>query len=111
MGYWKGAGLALMLDLLSVILAGGKATHEVDKQGGEYGLSQVFIAIDISRLDNFQAIPSAVAGILKDYQESMAINKEKSIVYPGERVLLTRKQNTLKGIPVQKEVWEKILSL
>jgi 3-dehydro-L-gulonate 2-dehydrogenase len=111
MGYWKGAGLALMLDLLSVILAGGKATHEVDRQGAEYGLSQVFIAIDISRLDNFQAIQAAIAGILKDYQESIAINKEKSIFYPGERVLSTRKQNTLKGIPVQKEVWAKILSL
>jgi 3-dehydro-L-gulonate 2-dehydrogenase len=33
------------------------------------------------------------------------------ILYPGERVLATRKNNLLNGIPVVKKVWEEISSL
>jgi len=32
-------------------------------------------------------------------------------VYPGERVLQTRKNNLDKGIPVLKKVWDEINSL
>ena len=50
-GYWKGAGLSLLLDLLATILSGGLSTHELSKKEVEYSLSQVFIAIDISKLE------------------------------------------------------------
>ncbi len=36
-GYWKGAGLSLLLDLLAAILSGGLATHEISKKEVEYG--------------------------------------------------------------------------
>ena len=28
-GFWKGSGLALMLDLVAALLSGGKATHQI----------------------------------------------------------------------------------
>ena len=55
-GYWKGAGLSLLLDLLATILSGGLSTYELSKKEVEYSLSQVFIAIDISKLDNIQQL-------------------------------------------------------
>jgi 3-dehydro-L-gulonate 2-dehydrogenase len=110
MGYWKGAGLALMLDILSTLLTGGKATYEVNNQDGEYGLSQVFMAIDNSRLENFQGMQAVIGKIIQDYKHSIPI-KDETIVYPGERVLSTRQHNLLNGIPVLKQVWEKVLEL
>jgi 3-dehydro-L-gulonate 2-dehydrogenase len=107
-GYWKGSGLSLLLDLLATILSGGLSTCEISKKEVEYGLSQVFIAIDISKLGNHSAIAKIIEEILNDYHQSEPINDFKKIVYPGERVLQTRKNNLANGIPVLKKVWEEI---
>lgn len=110
-GYWKGAGLALLLDLLAAILSGGLATYEISKNEVEYGLSQVFIAIDISKLGNHSAITKVIQCILNDYRQSVSINESKKIMYPGERALHTRKNNLANGIPVLKKVWNEIVVL
>ncbi len=110
-GYWKGAGLSLLLDLLAAILSGGLATHEISKKEIEYGLSQVFVAIDISKLSNHSAITKVIEGILNDYHQSVPIDEAKKIMYPGERALQTRKNNLANGIPVSKKVWDEITAL
>jgi 3-dehydro-L-gulonate 2-dehydrogenase len=110
-GYWKGAGLSLLLDLLATILSGGLSTYELSKKRVEYSLSQVFIAIDISRLDNNSGIAKAVEAIINDYHQSVPAKQSKKVVYPGERVLQTRKNNLMNGIPVLKKVWDEISAL
>lgn len=109
-GYWKGAGLALLLDILSVVLSNGLATHEIGKDKTESGLSQVFIAMDLSRLPNRSSIHTIINNIIADYQFSIPVEQDKKILYPGERVVMTRKSNE-KGIPVQKKVWDIIKGL
>jgi 3-dehydro-L-gulonate 2-dehydrogenase len=110
-GYWKGAGLSLLLDILVAMLGGGKSTYEISQLPAEYGLSQVFIAIDLKKLQHFQSIESIIDGIINDYQQSVPFDKNGAITYPGERVLQTRKHNLEFGIPVQESVWERILLL
>ncbi len=110
-GYWKGAGLSLLLDLLATILSGGWATHEISSRSSEHGLSQVFIAIDISKLGNFSGIAAAVENIILDYHQSVPAENKGRITYPGERVLQTRQENSSKGIPVIRKVWEEIEKL
>lgn len=107
-GYWKGSGLALLLDLLATILSGGLATHEISKKEAEYGLSQVFIAIDISKPGNHSSVTKIIDGIINDYHQSLPTDESKKIIYPGERVLFTRKNNLANGIPVMKKVWDEI---
>ena len=110
-GYWKGAGMALLLDLLAVILSGGLSTAEISSKEVEYGLSQVFVAIDIKKLPNRSAIPTALEAIISDYHQSIPENDNSRIHYPGERVLQTRERNLAAGIPVLKKVWEEIIQL
>ena len=43
-GFWKGSGLALVLDALAVFLTGGNSTADFDRLGQERGVSQVFLA-------------------------------------------------------------------
>src|SRR5439155_9467429 len=50
-GFWKGSGLSIVLDLVAALLSGGRATHQVSTDPEqETGLSQMFIAIDASTL-------------------------------------------------------------
>lgn len=110
-GYWKGAGLSLLLDIFATLLAGGLSTAEVSKNAVEYGLSQIFIAIDIKKLPNFPVINATVANIIEDYKTSIPANGNNEIVYPGERVLKIRNENLRNGIPVHQKIWEAIQAL
>jgi 3-dehydro-L-gulonate 2-dehydrogenase len=110
-GYWKGAGLSLLLDILATVLSGGFAVHEITKKEAEFGLSQVFISIDISKLGSSAAIVKAVENIIADYKNSIPANEKDAILYPGERVLATRKRNNENGIPVLQKIWNAVLQL
>jgi 3-dehydro-L-gulonate 2-dehydrogenase len=110
-GFWKGAGLALLLDILAAGLSGGLSTHEISSKEIEYSLSQVFMAIDISKLGNHSAVATVIENILNDYHQSVPADDKKKIVYPGQRVLQTRQKNLQQGIPVLKEVWKTIIEL
>ncbi|MEJ7766268.1 MAG: 3-dehydro-L-gulonate 2-dehydrogenase [Chitinophagaceae bacterium] len=110
-GYWKGAGLSLLLDILATILSAGQSTRNITQSGSESGVSQVFIAIDISRLNNSSSISSVVNQIIEDYHQSVPATSKDQVLYPGERVLNTRKENLLKGIPVTTRVWNEILGM
>ena len=110
-GYWKGAGLSLLLDILATILSGGLSTHEISKREAECGLSQLFVAIDIKRLPQHSAIPKIIDNVITDYKQSVPQDAITSITYPGERVLQTRQRNLEKGIPVMQQVWNEILKL
>jgi 3-dehydro-L-gulonate 2-dehydrogenase len=107
-GYWKGAGLSLLLDILAAVLSGGLSVHEITQQATEMAVSQVFIAIDVNKLGNRSAIAQVVKNIITDYHQSIT-DGNKRISFPGERVLQTRSNNLANGIPVLKEVWEKVL--
>lgn len=98
-GFWKGSGLSLVLDMIAAGISGGLATHEIPADPElETGISQVFIAI--------RAEPNGIAErIIED------LRSEEGVSYPGERTLAVRKENMEKGIPVEQEIWEQICSL
>lgn len=110
-GYWKGAGLSLLLDILATILSAGLSTHKLSQLEAEYGVSQVFIAIDIKKLSNFPAIENTISGIIEDLKKSIPMEENNEIRYPGERVVQTRNENLKNGIPVNNEVWKEICKL
>lgn len=110
-GYWKGAGLSLLLDILATILSAGRSTKELSELEAEYGVSQVFIAIDTKKLSNFPAIEKTVQEIISDVKNSVHDEMQPEIRYPGERVVKSRNENLKKGIPIIKNIWDDILNL
>jgi 3-dehydro-L-gulonate 2-dehydrogenase len=109
-GYWKGAGLSLLLDILATMLSGGLSVSEISKQPAETKVSQVFIAINLTGLSHHQRMANLVKQIIDDYHLSVA-DRGGKIRYPGERILQTRKTNLENGVPVLKNVWAEILAL
>lgn len=108
-GYWKGAGMSLLLDILATILSGGLSTHEVSKKEAEHALSQVYIAIDIKKLGHFPAIATSLEQIIQDYHTSQPTDTGKSIRYPGEHIRRIREKNIASGIPVSRKIWDEVL--
>ena len=111
MGYWKGSGLSIMLDLIAAILSDGDPTPRLEHSGDEYGLSQVFMTWSLDTLKN-SAVADTLTREVIDYIHSAVPAKEgESIYYPGERTLKTRVENLEKGIPVIDSVWEKVCGM
>lgn len=103
-GFWKGAGLSLMLDVLAAVLSGGRSTHEIPADSlQETDLSQVFVAIDPAALGNESL--AIVERIVEDLRRTAPVDGER-VTYPGERTLETRWRNLKEGIPVEPSIWE-----
>jgi 3-dehydro-L-gulonate 2-dehydrogenase len=99
-GYWKGSGLSLLLDIVATALSGGLSVSEITAQGAERNLSQVFIAIESGNAD------AIVRNIIADFKES-----GPAVRYPGENVLKTRATNLIEGVSVLASVWSEIKAL
>ncbi|MBN1868225.1 3-dehydro-L-gulonate 2-dehydrogenase [Candidatus Sumerlaeota bacterium] len=110
-GYWKGAGLSMMLDLIAALLSGGNAIQQIAALGAECMLSQVFIAIDVDRIVGHENRNRVVHEILEYAAGSEPAGPDERVYFPGERTLLTRAENLAKGVPVDPEIWEGILRL
>jgi 3-dehydro-L-gulonate 2-dehydrogenase len=110
-GYWKGSGLALLLDVVAALLSGGCATFQIPADPEkETRLSQVFIAIDPQTLGQGNDGASLTDQIMQHLHLS-APREGGPVRYPGERVLQTRKENLAKGIPVEPGIWRDVQAL
>lgn len=110
-GYWKGAGMSLLLDIVTTVLSGGLSTSEVSKLKAEHALSQTYIAFDLSKLRNNNSIQESVKQIIDDYHTSVPVDEGKQVRYPGERIKHDRDVNRKNGIPVSEKIWNEILDL
>ena len=110
-GYWKGSGLSLMLDLVASALSGGRTARQVGELPTETGLSQVFIAIDVKNMPDGEAFTERVKDTLKDMQTSTPADPARPVYYPGLNMMRTRADNMANGIPVEESVWEGVLKL
>jgi len=110
-GYWKGSGLALVLDLLSSLVSGGDSTSEISKRQEETGVSQVFMAIDIvSRMGEADSARK-IDEILRDFRDTTPIEETSKVRFPGQGMIATRRENLSKGIPVDRDLWKEIREL
>jgi len=95
-GSWKGSGLSMLLDMMAVLLSGGRATHEIPADPErETGLSQVFIAVDAASLPTQDEASRMIDAIVAS----------TGVRYPGQRAVETRRANQSEGIPVDADAW------
>jgi 3-dehydro-L-gulonate 2-dehydrogenase len=112
-GFWKGSGLSLLMDMMASVLSGGKPVYEIGKQGGtpedEYGVNQIFIAIDMTRMNHGAA--ETIDAIIADIKASTPAEGASEIRYPSEREKRIREENLKLGIPVNESIWNAVKSL
>jgi 3-dehydro-L-gulonate 2-dehydrogenase len=111
-GYWKGSGLSLVLDMLAAMLSGGNATHQVPLDSlRESGLSQIFLTIDPTHLGDPANLDHIASGILASLRVATPIDAARQPRYPGEQTLRLRQENLRLGVPVTPEVWAQLTEL
>jgi 3-dehydro-L-gulonate 2-dehydrogenase len=112
-GYWKGSGLAFMLDIFSAILSNGLSTPGIDKAGyGSCGsCNQVFIAFDPLQFGTPDFADNIVEETIRQIKLSELAAGFSEVNYPGERTLQTRRDNLDNGIPVDDTIWETVKEL
>ncbi len=110
-GYWKGSGLALVLDMMAAIISGGQSTHKIGQQGSEYAVSQVFIAINATSLMGETVLKETVEAIIHDFHAATPLDESEGVRYPGEGMLRTRRESLEKGVLVDEEQWAELQAM
>ena len=111
MGYWKGSGISIMLDLIATILSGGNSVSQIGSFGDEVGLTQIMIAIDPTRFNTPEQTDAIADQIIADLKASEPVKEGGEVFYPGERSLKTMQENKELGIPVIEEVWDAVVKM
>jgi 3-dehydro-L-gulonate 2-dehydrogenase len=105
-GYWKGSGLSLVLDLTAALLSGGRATHQIGPEPErETGLSQVFVAVAPT---GGAAFAERVADEIVEHFKGP---EGEGVRYPGERSRAERRESMERGVVVEPSVWERVRAM
>jgi 3-dehydro-L-gulonate 2-dehydrogenase len=110
-GYWKGSGMALMLDMIGMVLSGGLSTREIGELEAEQSVTQVFITFDTRCFPDPEELARRMDETIHDLKTAAPVEPEGAVRYPGEDTLRRRKQNLEYGIPVEANIWERVLQL
>ena len=106
MGYWKGSGLSILLDLFAALLSAGGSVKQVKGFWNDQGISQLFLCFDGAAVD--QAMADEIVAFACSAEP---VEQGGRIFYPGERTLLRRRENLEKGIPVDEEIWSQVQAM
>lgn len=109
-GDHKGAGLALMLEMLTAGLSGGPLSQEilkVDSSGLDPGSTKFFLAIDPESLGE----PGTLGRRADDLVRWLRSRAGVPVTLPGERGLEARSRHLEKGIPIHPAIASALASL
>jgi 3-dehydro-L-gulonate 2-dehydrogenase len=93
--------------MVAALLSGGLATHQIPTDPvKETGLSQLFLALNLAKLQPVEESARAADAIVQSLLAAGA-----SVRYPGQQVLKTRAENLALGLPIREELWNDVCRL
>ncbi|MFB6318845.1 3-dehydro-L-gulonate 2-dehydrogenase [Saccharicrinis sp. FJH54] len=110
-GYWKGSALSMVLDMLATLLSAGDSTFRVGQKAHESGVSQIFMCVYPERFGDDSLQDKLLDEIIRYTHDVEPMKYGDRTYYPGERTLITRKNNLKNGVPVEESIWMGILNL
>ena len=69
------------------------------------------MAFDITQPAGADWVEQEVENIIADLHQAQPDASAAEVLFPGERVLRTRRENLTNGIPVDEVVWQEILQM
>ena len=112
MGEHKGAGLALMMELLTGALSGGLLSYEVyqvDSTGLDPEGSKFLLAIDVSKFVEPERFTERVGALLRSI--AAGVGSDGEFLYPGQRGWQTRDRNLVQGVPIHGKIVEQLAGI
>ncbi|HAF2130255.1 TPA: 3-dehydro-L-gulonate 2-dehydrogenase [Salmonella enterica] len=112
MGYWKGSGLSVVLDMIATLLSDGASVAEVTLDNSdEYGVSQIFIAIEVDKLIDGATREAKLRRIIDFVTTAERADENVAVRLPGHELTHLQEANRRNGITIDDSVWEKIQAL
>ncbi|MGB6743970.1 MAG: 3-dehydro-L-gulonate 2-dehydrogenase [Terracidiphilus sp.] len=111
-GYWKGSGLSIVLDMIAAMMTLGQATHQLSHDPVfECGISQMFLAMNPAAFGPEPKAAEIADSIVASLHNSKPAQEGKRVRYPGEETLRIRAENRKLGLPVDETLWAQILEM
>jgi 3-dehydro-L-gulonate 2-dehydrogenase len=111
-GYWKGSGLSVLLDMVAAMMALGRATHQIAPDAErEAGVSQMFFALNPAAFGDASQAEKIADAVVASLHNSRPATPNRKVRYPGEQTLRIREENLALGLPVEPAVWAEILAM
>ncbi|MCS7110843.1 MAG: Ldh family oxidoreductase, partial [Ignisphaera sp.] len=110
-GGHKGAGLALVIDILCGVLTGANygalVKHTTDREPANVG--HFIMVIDIGRIQPLDTFLERIEGYRSHIKSLKKISEDVKIWIPGEKAWLTMETRKRIGIPIHKNVLREII--
>ena len=106
MGGHKGAGLAMMIQLMTAALGGGMLDHELrqhDATGLDSESTKLFLALEIEAFVDPEVFRERTATLLA-WLDAHAGSQSDPFLFPGARGWTQRKRNLAEGVPVHPDI-------
>lgn len=112
-GYWKGSGMAIALDLAAALMANGMSGSDMDAygKGSCGGCCQIFIAYDPYLFGSRQEIQDMLNRRVHAADTAHPVKEGSRVVCPGERTIANRARSMSEGVSVNETVWEQVKEL
>ncbi|GHC32665.1 3-dehydro-L-gulonate 2-dehydrogenase [Aidingimonas halophila] len=115
-GYWKGSGLAILLDALAALLSQGRPSHEIDnlQRGSGTGCCQVFMVFNPQHLGGSDLCQTLVDGITAHLSSATPDETERQVRWPGKSTHDRRqlnKDNNDATVEIDDGTWNAIIAL
>lgn len=110
MGYWKGSGLAIVLDLAAASMANGLGGSDIDQvgEGSCTGCCQIFIAYDPYLFGTKEEVQALYDRRVAAADATEPDREDGMVTCPGERMAQRRARNMVEGVPVDERIWEQV---
>jgi 3-dehydro-L-gulonate 2-dehydrogenase len=100
-GFWKGSGLSLILDVVLTALTGGQSVAKITEGVKEKGVSQLFLCLHQSQYHE-----PLIEEIIRFTRSSAPAESGGHPGYPGENTLATRRRHEAEGMAIEDAQWE-----
>lgn len=112
-GYWKGSGLAVVLDMAAALMANGLSGSQIDQAGkGSCGeCCQIFIAFDPYLFASKEETDAMLSERIAALHAAEPEREGGHVSYPGERTKKTREESMKTGVEVDETVWAEVCAL
>src|SRR5580692_9496018 len=93
-GYWKGSGLAVVLDMIAAMMTLGRATYQISADPVlETGISQMFLALNPEAFGPTPEVEKIADGVVASLHNCAPAKPGGKVRYPGEETLRIREEN------------------
>ena len=112
-GYWKGSGMAIVLDMAAAVMANGKTGSDMDREGRGSctGCCQIFIAYDPYLFGEEEEIQQKLNDRVARADATEPDHTGGHVTCPGENTARVRARNLKEGVVVDPVIWQQVLEL